>query len=69
MYKLRLKTAEEDYDTDHLGRRYRYTSLPEYSEYDEFVAVSKILIPRYLICYKTSKTMLAMAVSFDFGGI
>ena len=44
--------TEENYKEDFKGRRYRNIAVDENSMKDEFVADSKLVIPRYLISYE-----------------
>ena len=44
--------TEDKYKKDHKGRRYRNIEVSLKNKNDEFVADSKIVIPRYLISYE-----------------
>ena len=52
--------TEDNYKKDHKGRRYRNIAVDENSEYDEFVADSKIVIPRYLVSYENELPIRVM---------
>ena len=52
MHYLSPETTEDIYIKDLKGRRYRNVVVEENSEREDFVADSKLVIPRYLILYQ-----------------
>ena len=61
MYYLSPEISEENYKEDFKGRRYRNIAVDKNSCQDEFVADSKLVIPRYLITFE-NKAMPSLEV-------
>ena len=66
MYYLSPEISEENYKEDFKGRRYRNIAVDKNSCQDEFVADSKLVIPRYLITYENKVMPTLKFLIFNF---